>query len=141
MNDINIIIEDVLSEAVMRRLLAHCRFQGNITFRNTRGNGAMKLSVDKYKAASRIVPHIILTDLDRIPCAPALLTAWRVDAVPPKMLFRVAVREVEAWLLSDRNGIATYLQTAVVILLFINHDLYLPEVGVFNVTGLNPQIG
>jgi hypothetical protein len=114
MNYLNVIVEDTLSAAVMSRILAHCDFKGVVTIRDTRGNGAMRVGIDKYKAASRVIPHIVLTDLDRIPCAPELLATWRIGVLPETMLFRVVVREVEAWLMSDRCGIATYLQTALV---------------------------
>ncbi len=109
---LNIIIEDVVSEAVMNRLLSHVGFSGNTTFRITRGNGMIKKSISKYKGASRVVPHIVLTDLDRYPCPPALLDDWNVGELPPSMIMRIAVREVEAWLLADRMGVAAFLHTA-----------------------------
>lgn len=98
----------------MNRLLAYAGYTGNVRYRITRGNDQIKKNVPKYKGASRFVPHIILTDLDRYPCPPALLDSWGVGELPPTMLFRIAVREVEAWLLSDREGIATFLHTATV---------------------------
>jgi len=54
-----------------------------------------------------------LTDLDRYPCPTALFDDWRVGALPPTMLLRIAVREVEAWLLADRKGIADFLHVAI----------------------------
>lgn len=110
---LNVVIEDVLTEVVMRRLLSRLGYTGMTTYRVTRGNGAIKANVDKYKGASRVVPHIVLTDLDRYPCPPALLTAWSVGKLPPTMLLRIAVRETEAWLLADRNNFATFLMAAV----------------------------
>jgi len=38
---------------------------------------------------------------------------WRVGTLPQSMLLRIAVREIEAWLLADRKGIADFLHTAV----------------------------
>lgn len=112
-NSLNIVIEDVLSEAVMQRLLVRAGYAGNVTYRIIRGNDQIKKNVLKYKGASRVVPHIVLTDLDRYPCPPALLDAWGVGELPSTMLLRIAVREVEAWLLSDRKGIAAFLHTAI----------------------------
>lgn len=112
-DSLNIVVEDVLSEAVMQRILARVGYAGNITYRITRGNGKIKANVDKFKAASRIIPHIVLTDLDRYPCPSALLDAWDVGELPSSMLLRIAVREVESWLLSDRQGIASFLCTAI----------------------------
>jgi hypothetical protein len=105
-----VVVEDDLSEAVMRRLIASSgsRFSVDRVI-NERGNTQIKKGILKYKTASHSVPHIVLTDLDRIPCAPVLLNDWRVGELPQRMLFRIAVREVEAWLLADRKGIAEFL--------------------------------
>jgi len=112
-NSLNVIVEDVLSEVVMRRLLSHVGYEGITTYRVTRGNVAIRTSLDKYKNASHVVPHIILTDLDRYPCPPALIASWNIGELPPTMLLRIAVRETEAWLLADRNNIAAFLMAAV----------------------------
>ncbi|PKN22589.1 MAG: hypothetical protein CVU24_16435 [Betaproteobacteria bacterium HGW-Betaproteobacteria-18] len=132
-DSLNIIIEDILSEAVMKRLLAYVKYAGNTTYRCTCGNGKIKANVDKYKAASRVVPHIILTDLDRYLCPSALLAAWGVSNLPPTMLLRIAVREVEAWLLSDRNGIASFLHTAIEKVPFLPETEYDPKQTLFSV--------
>jgi len=97
----------------MSRLLIHIGYAGNTIYRITRGNDQIKKNVPKYKGASRVVRHIVLTDLDRYPCPPALLDDWKVGELPPTMLLRIAVREVEAWLLSDRSGIASFLHAPV----------------------------
>lgn len=105
-----VVVEDELSEAVMRRLIASSSPRLRVDrVINERGNSQIRIGIPKYKTASHALPHIVLTDLDRIPCAPALLGEWRVGELPARMLFRIAVREVEAWLLADRSGIATFL--------------------------------
>lgn len=104
-----IAIEDELSGAVMEKLIS---FSGrNFTIRvfNARGFGELKKGISKFCQASRVLPHIILTDLDRYPCAPALLENWGAIQLPSTILVRIAVREVEAWLLADREGIAEFL--------------------------------
>lgn len=107
-------VEDVLSEAVMRRLIAssgrHLVIDRVV---NAHGYGQIKAGMAKFKAASRVLPHVILTDLDRYPCPPALLNDWGAISLPPQLLFRIAVREVESWLLADREGIAEFLHIAV----------------------------
>jgi len=132
-DSLNIVIEDVLSEAVMQRILASAGYAGNATYRITRGNGKIKTSIDKFKAASRIIPHIVLTDLDRFPCPPALLNAWNVGELPPSMLLRIAVREVESWLLADRQGIASFLGTAEEKIPFFPERLDDPKQALFSV--------
>lgn len=78
------------------------------------GNGPLKAGVGRFIAASHALPHVVLTDLDSSPCPPALLRDWRADRLPPRVLFRVAVREVEAWLMADRSGIAEFLSVPIV---------------------------
>jgi len=105
-----IAVEDELSGAVMSRLISFSgrNFAINRIF-NARGNARLKDGMTKFRAASRVLPHIILTDLDRCPCPPVLIDNWKANQLPPQLLFRIAVREVEAWLLADRAGIAEFL--------------------------------
>ena len=62
---------------------------------------------------------LVLTDLDREECAPTLIRKWFAVApgqpieLPCQLSFRVAVREVEAWLLADRDAIARFLNISV----------------------------
>ena len=55
------------------------------------------------------MPHLLLTDLDTAPCAPELIQEWLGTAAHKNFLLRVAVREVESWLLADRAGMAGFL--------------------------------
>ncbi|NOY13259.1 MAG: DUF4276 family protein [Deltaproteobacteria bacterium] len=109
---LNVIVEDVLSEAVMQRLLSHVGYTGKPTCRVMRGNTKIKKGLPKYVGASRFYPHIVLTDLDQYPCPPALIENWNIGTLPETMLFRVVVREVEAWLMADREGFSTFLNVA-----------------------------
>ena len=105
-----IAVEDELSGAVMSRLISFSgrNFTINRVF-NARGNVRLKDGMTKFREASRVLPHIVLTDLDRCPCPPELINNWNANQLPPQLLFRVAVREVEAWLMADRAGIAKFL--------------------------------
>ena len=60
-------------------------------------------------------PALVLTDLDSPQsCPPALLREWSQNrTLAPALLLRVAVLEVESWLLADRNGIANWFGIAV----------------------------
>lgn len=106
-------VEDELSAAVMHRLIQTTgrKFVISRTF-NARGCGRLKADMGKFRSASHVLPHVVLTDLDQYPCPPALLEDWQATALPPRLLLRIAVREVEAWLLADREGIANFLGVA-----------------------------
>ncbi|MCB1524511.1 MAG: hypothetical protein KDJ20_08180 [Hyphomicrobiales bacterium] len=51
-----------------------------------------------------------MTDMDNWECPPTLKVDWfGEESLAQNVLFRVAVREVEAWLLADRLGLAAFL--------------------------------
>lgn len=104
-----IAVEDELSGAVMEKLLLVTGRSFNARVFNARGFGKLKHGMAKFREASRSLPHILLTDLDRYSCPPALLESWGATDLPETFLFRIAVREVEAWLMADRVGIAEFL--------------------------------
>lgn len=107
---IQLVVEDELSEAVLRKLIEYSGREFAIHgVLRMGGFGQIKSRIQQFKNASNVIPHIVLTDLDQYACAPKLLFDWGANTLTPALLFRVAVREVEAWLLADRNGIAEYL--------------------------------
>jgi hypothetical protein len=109
-----LVVEDELSGDVMRRLIAASGRNFAIDrLINTRGNGQIKADIKKFRSASHAVPHVILTDLDQYSCPLDLLQAWKAVRLPQQLLFRIAVREVESWLLADREGIAEFLDVAI----------------------------
>jgi hypothetical protein len=107
---INLVVEDQLSEFVLRRILdrtgrpyAVCQcFSGH-------GFGYLKKKVEGFNRASAGIPFLLLTDLDNAECPPTLINEWLPVPRHPNLIFRVAVKEVEAWLLADRKGLAGFL--------------------------------
>lgn len=99
-----------MTDVVLRKVVASI---GNRLTVNrsviTRGSGNMRAGLSKYRGASRVLPHLVVTDLDRYVCPPALLADWGAVQMPGSLLLRVAVRETEAWLLADRDAIAAML--------------------------------
>ena len=73
------------------------------------GKPYLKDRIDGYNQAARFSPWVVLVDLDAdFECAPSLRAEW-LPIPAEHMYFRVAVREVESWLLADRTGIAAFL--------------------------------
>jgi len=108
---INLAYEDDLSEAVMSRLLGH--FDDKYSIHNTysgHGFGYLKLNIRGFNQASIVSPFFILTDLDNYECPPALIADWISFPLQPCLIFRVAIREVEAWLLADTKGLSDFLK-------------------------------
>src|SRR5580658_423979 len=54
-------------------------------------------------------PFFILTDLDIGTCPIELINDWLKSPRKPNLIFRVAVREVESWILADVDGFSQFL--------------------------------
>lgn len=106
-----LVYEDGLSEAILRKLLEHTGRPFSIDrLIPCYGFGNIKRDIPIFLNAAKAVAHIVLTDLDQHACAPALIQSWGLSHRPKELLFRVAVREVEAWLLADAQGLSKFLQ-------------------------------
>lgn len=102
--------EDELSEAVGVRLLAeHASvFQPGLLLRRS-GFGYLRSGMGKWKQLATRQPVLIITDLDRLACPVTLLNDWLNAERPANLVLRVAVREVESWLLADHAAMRTLL--------------------------------
>lgn len=108
---IRLAVEDGLSEWVVRRILAEHgdRFAIGPVYGRS-GFGYLKKQSTAFNHAARACPFLLLTDLDDCACPPALLAEWLADERHPHFLLRVAVREVESWLLGDAVGLGRFLR-------------------------------
>ncbi len=110
---VHLATEDELSETVLRRLLDHAgRGYAIGTAYGRTGFGYLRSTITSWNRAARFVPFVVLTDLDSCPCPPELIGDWLGGGRHPNLLLRVAVREVEAWLLADRSSLARYLRVS-----------------------------
>lgn len=108
---LHLVIEDELSEIVIRRILADTErdYSIGVAFGRT-GYGYLRSTANQWNAAAAAgTPIVLLTDLDQHQCPPTLIAGWLDNQCHPNFLFRVAVREVESWLLADRDGFAEFL--------------------------------
>jgi hypothetical protein len=108
---VHLAVEDDLSESVIRRLLADTGrdyFVGTVFGRG--GFGYLRSTANNWNAAAAAgTPILLLTDLDQHPCPSGLIEEWLDSAPHSNLIFRVAVREVESWLIADRGGFAEFL--------------------------------
>jgi hypothetical protein len=107
---LNLVVEDVLSEAILRFVISRAVIPyavGSCFGRN--GNGYLKKNINGFNNAAKGTPFIMLTDLDDEVCAPSLVASWLTRPKHPNFIFRIAKKEVEAWLLADRINFANYL--------------------------------
>lgn len=103
-------VEGVIDEAVARHLIAHI---GGVpaTIYGRKGRRAIERGINGYNNAARHSLWLVLMDLDADECAPPVVNGLLADR-RPGLCFRLAVREVEAWLLADRERMADFLSVA-----------------------------
>ena len=119
---VTLAVEDRLSETVARRLIADYA-PGLQVFETMglKGNNYLRQNLRQLnQIASNLRPALVFTDLDRsLSCPPALIHNWTEgirqspDLRSPDLLIRVAVLEIEAWLLADRHNAADWLSVAI----------------------------
>jgi hypothetical protein len=111
---INLAVEDALSEAVLREMLKQSQRPFLVgTSLGNQGNSYLKRIIPGLNNAAKGMPYLVLTDLDNAECPPALISNWLSQPKHPNLLFRVAIREVEAWLLAHREAFAKFLGIAI----------------------------
>jgi hypothetical protein len=106
---INLATEDELSEITLLRILTDLdRYAVGTAYRRG-GFGYLRRTIAGWNRAARGVPFIVLTDLDDGECPAELIADWLAAPQHPNFLFRVAVREVESWLLADPVEFSRFL--------------------------------
>ena len=101
-------VEGPTDEVVLRRVIEHYGATlGAVYGKN--GKPTLLKQLPGYNHAAQFHPWIVLVDLDQdADCAPPIRAHWLPNPAP-NMLFRIAVREVESWLLADRETLASFL--------------------------------
>lgn len=111
---INLAVEDVLSEAVLREILKQSQRPFSVgTCLNRGGYGYLKKNLPGLNNAAQGMPYLVLTDLDNAECPLAIISKWLSKPKHPNLIFRIAVKEVEAWLLAHREAFAKFLGISV----------------------------
>lgn len=110
MMEVQLVVEDRLQDAALRCILH--KYKPEVFIRPTAGLRGINYILEKiedYNRASKFCQYIVLIDLDKRKCAPDLVR--RLITFPPTDLFyfRIAVREIEAWLIADRKGFSKFL--------------------------------
>jgi hypothetical protein len=101
-------VEGLIDEAVVHRLVGHIGSTCTAVY-GRQGKAWLRSKAGSYNSAAHHSPWFVLIDLDHDePCAPQLVSAW-IAQPAPHLCFRVAVREIEAWLLADDERLASFL--------------------------------
>jgi hypothetical protein len=103
------VVEGDLDEVVLRSVAASIEAELGPVY-GKRGKPFIREKLTAFNEAAKRSPWIVLVDLDEdADCAVTFREAWLPD-IAPGMCFRVAVREVEAWLLADYESLAQFLR-------------------------------
>jgi hypothetical protein len=95
-----------VGERLLREAIPDVEIGGPI---GGRGNTYLKDRLGNFLKLCRTQALFLLTDLDHAECAPSLIADWVGEKpLPDRFLFRVAVRETEAWLMADHDGFAAF---------------------------------
>jgi len=110
---LTLVFEDQLSEFIMSKLVSEIHLDGkpkysvHLSFSGG-GNSYIKKNIKGFNAASKGSAYFVLTDLDNHICAPALIQEWLNVPKNNNLILRVAIREVESWILADIEGFSTF---------------------------------
>lgn len=105
---LQIVVEGDTDVPVVSKLAKDARLEV-IGIIDLAGKSQLDLRLSRFNDAANGTPWFVLRDLDHdAECAPALL-ADRSFVPKSWMVYRIAVREVEAWLLADAESLADFL--------------------------------
>src|SRR5579859_6905926 len=96
--------EDVLSEHAGLRLAVEAGLQVSQLIRRN-GKGYLQSRIRNFCQMATFQTVLVIADLDRARCPSELLADWfGTREVPSGLIVRIAVREVEAWILADHQA-------------------------------------
>jgi hypothetical protein len=106
---INILAEDSLCEHLAKKLISlnSHKFSVGVSYLGN-GYGYIKNNIKGFNNASRGIPIFAITDLVGI-CPREQIGHWLPHGCKRNFLFRIAVKESEAWILADKVGFSTFL--------------------------------
>lgn len=108
--DVVIATEDDLSEVVLRKILFDISVDYNVhTSLGKVGFGYLKQKIVSFNKMAKFMPVIVLADLDRAESREALLESWLPGEKSDGLVFAVAVREVESWIMADSESFSDFL--------------------------------
>ena len=114
---ITLAVEDELSEHMLRAMLSQTKRDFLVAaVYGKKGADYLRQKMPSFNMAAKGSAYLVLTDLDRQGCAPGLIEKWFDCSLieyqqrrHANLVFRVAVREVESWVMADRERFADFL--------------------------------
>ncbi len=107
---VNVVVEGPTDKDVATRILEECgiilgRFHG------LKGRQSIERGITGFNNAAKHQAWFVLVDLDKDTCAGGLCRSW-LENPNPLMCIRIAVREIESWLLADSERLSIFLKVS-----------------------------
>jgi hypothetical protein len=109
---INLIYEDVLQKVVVEKAISVC-FNEKFSIYNYypgRGFGWIKNNINAFNYAAKYETFLAVVDLDRDICPLRKIQDWFNYPPNENLLFRIAVKEVESWIIADTLNFSKFLK-------------------------------
>lgn len=105
---ISVVVEGQSDEGVVRAVANACGLSVGMVH-GRHGKDYIRSRIANYNMAAKHGPWFVLVDLDNVGSCPATVRQQWLASSEELMVFRIAVVEVEAWLLADRERVAGFL--------------------------------
>ena len=104
---VDMVVESDVDAAAARKILASCQLSVAREF-GKHGKEWVLKNASRYSLAAEVSPYFLLVDQDDDACAPSTLK--KAGSVRSRLLvFRVATRSIESWLMADAEALADFL--------------------------------
>lgn len=107
---VSLLVEDTICEVLARRLLstASQRLSFGVCYM-ANGFSYIRERLVDFNRAAKGIPLLVLSDLVG-DCPVTQVARWLPYGIHHNLVFRIAVKESEAWILADTEGIANFLK-------------------------------
>ncbi len=133
MSIISSIVEGNLDEAVAIKIVQATGHTAGSCY-GKRGAGYIERKIRSFNQTAQSTYYLTLVDFmdTHLDCPAEVVARWLPNP-QPKMLFRVVVRELESWLLADRQNLADFLKVNIAKVPLNPERLYDPKQNLINI--------
>ena len=130
LNSVILAVEDALSDAVATEILRSFDIEVHVRIPITyQGNTYLRKRAAELNRSAKGPPYVFMfTDLDSPKrCVPELIQSWVKAPLNPGFFLRVAVMEIESWVMADRGALAAFLSIPVGRIPDVPDDILAPK--------------
>lgn len=108
---ITLVYEDVLQRVTIEKILSSYfadKYQVS-NYLPGRGFAWIKNNINSFNLASATATYLVVVDLDKDSCPPNKIHDWLTNPKNENLIFRIAVREIESWIVGDTKNFSKFL--------------------------------